>query len=216
MKAVYCIQCRISIKGHNMNSLTAKTLQILSRSGKTLFLICAIAIGVHFIVMCLELFVVRTPLARAGDGFIGTAFSFSMFPVLGSYILFTITAYYLWTGMKKALLASQEKELQIAKEKAVLESTQHLVGIFAQHITVQNAEIIKWVQSRRNASKQVPEAVNRASRNIAAALETLTEAAFIAPYTGSDPHSTKILSIGDIDRILEEKLASQDRGSEEV
>ncbi|MGL4370399.1 MAG: hypothetical protein ACRCUT_12130 [Spirochaetota bacterium] len=199
-----------------MNSLSAKTLQILSHSGKALFLIGSAAIGVHFLVLCLEFFLIKTPIfSHLNTDFLGTAFSYPMIPILGSYILFSFIAYYLWSSMKKALIVAQEKELQAAKEKVMLESIQRLVGIFAQHITVHNAEILKWVEYRKSSSKQVPESVELSSRHIAAALETLTEAAFIAPYAANSPYSMdRIQSIDDIDRLLTKRLAAAERHDE--
>jgi len=192
-----------------MNPVSLKTIQILSRSGKALFLIGSGAIGVHLLVLLLDYYLVGKPhLTAIENDFFSAAFSFPMIPVIGAYIVFSVVIYYYWTNMKKALIASQEKELQVQKEKVMLESTQHLVGIFAKHITMHNSEIIKWVESRRHFNKQVPETVEKSSRYIAAALETLTEAAFIAPYSTDYPINAKrINTIDDIDELLNRRLA---------
>ena len=201
-----------------MNPASLKTIQILSRSGKALFLIGSAAIGVHLLVLLLDFYLVGKPhLGIVEKDFLGAAFSFSMVPVIGAYIVFSIVIYYFWANMKKALIAAQEKEMLIQKDKVMLESTQHLVGIFAKHITMHNAEILKWVEIRKQVNKQVPESVEKSSRYIAAALETLTEAAFIAPYSnGKNIDAAKINSINDIDELLNKRLQKDSSENELV
>lgn len=182
-----------------------KTVQILSRAGVVLFCMTAAVMGVHFAVMFLESWVIKAPLLLNFEkDFVGTAFSAAMIPVLCAYALFAIVAYYLWIRMKRVLLEAQALELRAEKEKVVMESTQRLVGVLASHITLHNAEIIKWVEHRKSLNKQIPEIVEQSSRNIAAVLETLTEAAFIAPYSKDSGSVAK--AIDEIDTILSRKL----------
>jgi hypothetical protein len=189
-----------------MRKYPARTVQILSRSGKVLFFTFAAGIGAHFLVMLLEAYLVKSPFMLNFDNdFLGTAFSTPMIPVICAYGIFAVLTYYLWSKMKRALLEAQEIELRAQKEKIVLESTQRLVGVLASHITLHNAEILRWVEYRKSQNKQIPESVERSSRNIASVLETLTEAAFIAPYTknedGSEPRTIEA-----IDAALRKRL----------
>lgn len=198
-----------------MRKYPVKTVQILSKSGVVVCVMAAAVMGVHFIVMCLESWVIEAPLLLNFEkDFVGTAFSAAMIPVLCAYAVFAVVAYYLWSRMKTALLEAQALELRAEKEKIVLESTQRLVGVLASHITLHNSEILKWVEYRRSLNKHIPEAVETASRSIASVVETMTEMAFIAPYS-KDMNGVP-RTIDEIDALLSQRIVRNETAGELV
>ena len=58
-----------------------------------------------------------------------------------------------------------------------------MVGFISEHVTANNAEILKWVHFRKGQKQQVSERVERASHSIARAMQALTELAFVYPYS---------------------------------
>lgn len=198
-----------------MKKYPVKTVQILSRSGVIVCIMSAAVMGVHFIVMFLESWVIKAPLfLNFEKDFVGTAFSAAMIPVLCAYAVFAVVSYALWVKMKKALLEAQALELRAEKEKVVLESTQRLVGVLASHITMHNSEILKWVEYRRSVGKHIPDEVEHASRSISSVVETMTEAAFIAPYTKGRESVAK--TIDEIDALLKSRVARNETAGELV
>ena len=188
-----------------MRKYPAKTVQILSRSGLIICLMSGAVMGVHFIVMILESWVIKAPLfLNFEKDFVGTAFSAAMIPVLCAYAIFAVVSYVLWVKMKKAILDAQALELRSEKEKVVLEST----------ITMHNSEILKWVEYRRSVGKHIPDEVEHASRSIASVVETMTEAAFIAPYTKGRQSVAK--TIDEIDALLKSRVDRNETAGELV
>jgi hypothetical protein len=191
-----------------MISKSMRTIQIVSNFGRTIILIASAGIGVHMIVLLLDYYIVRKPLyLNLEKDFVGTAFSFPMIPIIGAYILLTIITYYMWYKMKNAIIRARDIEIRTEKEKIVVESTQRIAGLLANYITRHNTEIIKWIQMRRLNRKDVPLIIDQASKNISIALETLSEIAFVAPYSGGYPADVeKVKDIDDIERLLKNRL----------
>ena len=188
-----------------MKKYPAKTVEILSKAGVVVFIMASSVMGVHFLVMFLESWVIKGPLfLNLEKDFVGTALSAAMIPMICAYAVFAVVAYVLWIKMKKALLEAQAVELRAEKEKVELESTQRLVGVLASHITLYNSEILKWVEYRRSVNKHVPDAVEHASRSMASVVEAMTEAAFLAPYSKTGNTMTK--TIEEIDSQLRRRI----------
>lgn len=104
-------------------------------------------------------------------------------PLLAGQGVFFLAVYFEWQRKKKALLEAHRKELNQARQEAALQSTQNVVGFISEHVTANNAEILKWVQFRKGQKQQVSERVERASHSIARAMQALTELAFVYPYS---------------------------------
>ena len=107
-------------------------------------------------------------------------------PLLAGQGVFFLAVFFEWQRKKKALLRAHLDELARAREEAAreatLRSTQNMVGFISEHVTANNAEILKWVQFRKGQKQQVSERVERASVSIARAMQALTELAFVYPY----------------------------------
>lgn len=104
-------------------------------------------------------------------------------PLFAGQGVFFLAVYFEWQRKKKALLEAHRIELSRAREEAALQSTQNVVGFISEHVTANNAEILKWVQFRKGQKQQVSERVERASYSIARAMQALTELAFVYPYS---------------------------------
>jgi hypothetical protein len=103
-------------------------------------------------------------------------------PLLAGQGVFFLAVYFEWQRKKRALLAAHREELRKVREEAALQSTQKVVGFISEHVTAKNAEILKWVQFRKNQNQQVSARVDEASHSIARAMQALTEFAFVYPY----------------------------------
>jgi hypothetical protein len=128
-----------------------------------------------------------------------------MVPMIIAYGLLSLLIYMLWEKKKRALLLAREKTIQKEKVDAVLKSMQHMTGLLAEHIARQNAEILSWVELRNERGKMVSEKVEVPSKKIAGALQALSEASFVVPFTESRPENTE-----EIVGILESRLNEGD------
>jgi len=179
-----------------------RLIHMISQMGKTIAIVISGSIVVHIAVMLLDYYLVKKPLyINLQKDFVGSIFSFPMIPIMGVYGLFLLVIYFLWQRLKKAILLAHEKEVQSEREKAILESMQRITGIVSEHISAHNAEIMKWVGFRKKQGQQVSEKVEQASKKIATALQSLSEIAFVSPYTDNMPKD-----VGEIEEILQNKL----------
>jgi hypothetical protein len=144
---------------------------LLSQFGKAIAVVLAGSILVHMAVMIIDFYWLNAP------------FRLSFETEMGAYGLFSLLVYLLWNKLKKVMLAACEKEVQCEKNRAVIESLQRITGLMAEHISVQNAEIMKWVELKKEKGQQVSKRVEQASQNISIALRSLSEMAFVYPYT---------------------------------
>ncbi len=122
------------------------------------------------------------PLAETHQ-YIAQLLSSYVLPLLAGQAVFFLAVYFEWQRKKKALLEAHRQELNQARQEAALQSTQNMVGFISEHVTANNAEILKWVQFRKGQKQQVSERVERASHSIARAMQALTELAFVYPYS---------------------------------
>lgn len=75
-----------------------------------------------------------------------------------------------------------KSELSLQKNKNIIETFQKLTAIIAENITQQNAEIIMWVNKKRNKGENVPQKVEKASRIIGLSMRYLCETSYLNPY----------------------------------
>ncbi|MFH1964855.1 MAG: hypothetical protein ABIJ42_04870 [Acidobacteriota bacterium] len=90
----------------------------------------------------------------------------------------------LLSNFKIKILKIHQKDLALQKNRTVIETFQRLTIIIAENITTQNAEIIKWVNEKKNKSIIVPDVLEKSSRVIGESLQILSEISFISPYIG--------------------------------
>jgi hypothetical protein len=75
-----------------------------------------------------------------------------------------------------------QKELSLQKNRTIIETFQRLTLMIVDNITIQNAEIIKWVNEKKHKKKIVPEVLEQSSRLIGESLQILSEVSFVSPY----------------------------------
>jgi len=132
---------------------------------------------------------------------IGITFSVSMLPMMGTYIIFLLVIYSIWIRWEKAILIGQIEASRKREVELVFASMQRLTGILAEKVSTHNADIIKWIESRKTLGKPVSNKVKVPTFKISEALGALTKIAFISPYTDKRPQDVK-----EIERLLYEKL----------
>lgn len=176
--------------------------QMLLSYGKGLALFILSGITIHTFIMFLDYNLVSAPIHfNLHADFIGSVFSVPMVPMMLVYGSLCLLTYLLWDRAKKSLLLVQQKEFQKKRLELLFLSMQRVTGLLAEHIAVYNAEVLGWIKSRKAKGNRVSEKVERPARNIALALHSLSESAFVLPYTEHIPENTK-----DLERILSKKL----------
>ncbi len=93
-------------------------------------------------------------------------------------ILFLTIANFIYF-FKDEIIKSHHKELVLQKDKIVIDTFQKLTMMIVNNITLQNAEIIKWVNDKKNSA---PDVVVNSSRVIGESLQILSEVSFVSPY----------------------------------
>jgi hypothetical protein len=144
---------------------------LISQFGKAIAAILVGSVLVNTAVMVIDFYLVGAPLRL------------SLETEMGAYALFSLLVYILWNKLKKAMLLACEKEIQCEKDRAVIESLQRITGLLAEHISVHNAQIVEWLEFKKQKGEQVSKRVEQASRKISIALCSLSEMAFVCPYT---------------------------------
>ena len=180
---------------------------ILIFLGKGIFIFGAGSIVFHTIVMVVDYFLMIKPLElNLHENFPGSMFSTPMIPMLVTYGLLSLVIFCLWEKNKKAVLLAREKELKTENFETVLKSMQRLTGLMAEHIASQNSEIMNWIESRKKKGRPVSKKVETPNKNIANALQSLSELSFVFPYTKEGPRN-----IFDFEETLQNKLSDVSR-----
>ena len=96
-------------------------------------------------------------------------------------VLFLIIANIIYY-FKDEIIKSHHKELILQKNKVVIDTFQKLTMMIVNNITLQNAEIIKWVNARKENNENTPDVLVRSSRVIGESLQILSEVSFVHPY----------------------------------
>ena len=97
---------------------------------------------------------------------------------LGLFFIIANFIYY----FKDEIIKNHHKELVLQKDKIVIDTFQKLTLMIVNNITLQNAEIIKWVNDRKEKDESVPYVLERSSRVIGESLQILSEVSFVSPY----------------------------------
>ena len=180
---------------------------ILIFLGKGIFIFGAGSIVFHTIVMVVDYFLMIKPLElNLHENFPGSMISTPMIQMLVTYGLLSLVIFCLWEKNKKAVLLAREKELKTENFETVLKSMQRLTGLMAEHIASQNSEIMNWIESRKKKGRPVSKKVETPNKNIANALQSLSELSFVFPYTKEGPRN-----IFDFEETLQNKLSDVSR-----
>jgi hypothetical protein len=170
--------------------------------GKGIFVFGAGSIVFHMIVMVIDYFLMIKPLElNLHENFPGSMFSIPMIPMLVAYGLLSLVIFCLWEKYRKAVLLTREKELKSENFETVLKSMQRLTGLMAEHIASQNSEIMNWIELRKKKGQPVSKKVETSNKNIANALQSLSELSFVLPYTKDRPRN-----VFDFEETLQNKL----------
>jgi hypothetical protein len=170
-------------------------VDLISQFGKAIAAILAGSILVQTAVMAIDFYLVGTPLR------------FSLETEMGAYGLFSLLVYILWKKLKRTMLLACEKEIQCKKDRETMESLQRITGLLAQYISVHNAEITKWIEFRKQRGQQVSKRVEEASRKISLALTSLSEIAFVYPFTENPPEY-----LNDLEGALKNNFREEEPG----
>ena len=109
----------------------------------------------------------------------------STFILLGNSIIrlcLFIAISMLLSNFKQTLKKQYQSELALQKNKNIIETFQKLTAIIAENITQQNAEIIMWVNKKKNKGETVPQKVEIASQIIGTSMRYLSETSYQNPY----------------------------------
>lgn len=167
---------------------------------------------IHFIIMLVDyLLVSHLIYLDLEQNFWGSVFSVSMLPMMGTYIILLLAIYSVWIRWKKAILIGQIEASKKREVELVFASMQRLTGILAEKISTHNADIIKWIESRKTLGKPVSKKIKEPTFKISEALGALTEISFISPYTDKRPQDVK-----EIERLLIKKFEEKQDLSQKV
>jgi len=159
-------------------------------------------IAVHFVVMLLDYFLMVKPLfLDLRTNFTDSVISTMMLPMIAAYGLLASTIYLLWEKKKRALLLAREANTQKEKVDAVLKSMQRITGLMAEHIAMQNSQVLGWIELRNKKGQTVSDKIEKPSKQIAKALQALSETSFIVPFSQRPP-----ADISELVDILKGKL----------
>ena len=159
--------------------------------GKVILVFLSGGLVLHLIVMIVDYFLMIAPFyLNTHEKYADLIFSEPMIPMMATYGLLSLGIYLIWNKAKKAALTIREKELQQEKAEAVFKSLQRFTGILAEHIASQNSEIVSWIELRKRSGHPVPAKVEKPSRQIAKAIQSMSELTFIRPYIGPQPLTT--------------------------
>ncbi len=188
--------------GGKMRSQNSSPVQILTYFAKLLIAFVTGGILVHLLIMFLDYYLMTWPLyLNLHENFMGSIFSAPMIPMMAAYGLFSLLTFFLWKKLKKAALLAHEKDIQNEKVNSVLKSMQRMTGMLAEHIAIQNSQILNWIEFQKTRGRTVSEKVQKPSEKIAKALQSLSEISFILPYSDN-----RVEDPGEIEDLLQGKL----------
>jgi hypothetical protein len=179
-----------------------KRFELVLQIGKGAVLFIIGGIVIHTVIMIFDYFLIPEPLyLNLRQNFISSIFSTPMLPMVAAYGASLLLIYSLWMRANRAIQIVQQKELQREKVELVFKAMQQITGIIADHIAVNNAEILGWVEFRKSRGQRVSNRVEKPARNIAGALQSLSEVSFLGPYTASIPKDA-----AGIEKLLKSRL----------
>jgi predicted PurR-regulated permease PerM len=153
--------------------------------------------------MVIDYYLVKKPLyLNLQEDFIGTTFSFPMVPIIITYGMFILIVYLIWRRMRQVLIRVNEIELKNSREEGIIHSLQQVTSIMAKNITEQNNTILEWINENKAKGKKISQKVERSSKMIALALQSLSEISFILPYN----RDVSSGNLEELESMLQEKI----------
>ena len=98
-------------------------------------------------------------------------------------------------------MLAREAKIQKDKVDDVFKSMKRMTGLLAEHIAVQNSEILSWIEIKKRKGQSVSKKVENPNKKIAQALQSLSKISYVTQYTEKRPGS-----IGEIENMLKSKL----------
>ena len=185
-----------------MNVTYKQVNHIILGVGKGIALFILGGIAIHTFTMFFDYFLVSEPFhLNLHTNFIESVFSVPMIPMMLVYGTLCLLIYFLWDRAKKSLFLVQQKEIQREKVELVFKTMQQITGILVELIAANNAEILRWVECRKSQGQKVSNRVEKPTRNIANALQSLSEFSFLVPYSGNIPKDAE-----GIEKLLKSRL----------
>jgi hypothetical protein len=158
--------------------------------------------AVHLVVMLIDFFLMpNSPHMNLQSDFFGSVMAIAMLPMVAAYGVCLMVVYYFWQRAKKALALAYIRDAQRKEAEEIVQAMQRLTGILAEHLSVHNAEILLWVNNRRQKTGSVPTRIERSSHKIAEAMRALSEVSFVAPYVGNRP-----VTLDEFEKVFLSKL----------
>ncbi|MBN1997327.1 hypothetical protein JW935_07240 [candidate division KSB1 bacterium] len=117
-----------------------------------------------------------------------------------------VTIALLLSNFKQKIQKHYQTELLLQKNKNIIEASQRLTALIAENIIQQNAEILMWINKKKNKRETVSKTVDKASQIIGLSMKLLSESSFVEPYRKDFPvDSDKYLE------LIKEKLSQINR-----
>jgi len=140
---------------------------------KLMFAFLIGGIVVHVIVMQLDYFLMVQPLLLdQRENFSRSIFSATMLLTLITCGLFSLAICGFWQKKTKASFQVRETKIQKDKVDAVFKSMKRMTGLLAEHIAVQNSEIMSWIENKKRKGQQVSKKVENPNKKIAQVLQS--------------------------------------------
>lgn len=98
-----------------------------------------------------------------------------------------VTIALLLSNFKQKIKKHYQTELLLQKNKNIIEASQRLTALIAENIIQQNAEILMWINKKKNKRETVSKIVDKASQIIGLSMKLLSESSFIYPYRNDFP-----------------------------
>jgi len=185
-----------------MKNYRTKIYDIMLQTGKSAVVFFFGGVVMHTVIMIFDYFLVSEPMyLNLRQNFVNSIFSKPMLPMAVAYGALFLLAYSLWIRVNRGIQLVQQKEMQREKVELVFKAMQQMTGVIVDHIAVNNADILRWVEHRKTKGQKVSSRVEKPTRNIAAALQSLSEVSFLAPYNDTLPEEAS-----DIETLLKSKL----------
>jgi len=190
------------LSGDSVKNYHSKIIQSVLRIGKSAFYFIAGGILIHTVIMIFDYFLVPDPLyLNLRENFVNSIFSTPMLPMIAAYGASFLLICSLRIKMNATLKIVHQKETQKEKVELVFKTMQQVTGIVAGQIAANNAEILGWIDYRNSKGQKVSSRVEKPARNIAAALQSLSEISFLGPYAATIPKDA-----AGIEKLLKSRL----------
>ncbi|MFW5888505.1 MAG: hypothetical protein ACOCVY_02200 [Patescibacteria group bacterium] len=85
---------------------------------------------------------------------------------------------FLITLLKKKVQLSAEQKLIRQKTQTIIDLSQNICGLFGEHVTRHNSEIMNWINAREESGQQVSDKVKRASSAIGKEAQAFSKVSF--------------------------------------